>query len=104
MDKDYRIIISMMSCTIHFYFTLKQYNDTIIIINNAVELSHKYCCYDYLGNLWLMLANIYEILNEEEKAKEYYNKSNTFFKLFNETVTYEQSLKHQMEIYENINC
>lgn len=104
MDKDYRIIISMMICTIHFYFTLKQYNDTIIIINNAVELSHKYCCYDYLGNLWLMLANIYEILKEEEKAKEYYNKSNTFFKLFNETVTYEQSLKHQMEIYENINC
>ena len=104
MDKDYRIIISLMICTIHFYFTLQQYDDTIIIINNAVELSHKYRCYDYLGNLWLMLANIYEILKNVEKSKEYYNLSNTFFNLFKENETYEQSLKHQLEIYENINC
>ena len=80
-----------------------QYEDTITIINNAIYLSQKYCCYDYLGNLWLMLANIYEILKEDSKAKEYYEKSNTFFSLFNEQVTYAQSLKHQMEIYQSIN-
>jgi DNA-binding XRE family transcriptional regulator len=104
MDKDYRLIISLMISTIHFYFTLKQYNDTITIINNAIYLSQKYCCYDYLGNLWLMLANIYEILNDNEKSKEYYDKSNTFFKLFNEAETLAESIKHQNEIYENINC
>lgn len=103
-DKDYRLIISLMLCTVHFYFTLQQYNDTITIINNAVELSHKYCCYDYLGNLWMILANIYEIQGNQEKAKEYYNKSNTFFKLFNEDKLYEGSLKHQQEIYQNVDC
>lgn len=104
MDKDYRIIISLMISTIHFYFTLKQYKDTVTIIKNAIDLSHKYCCYDNLGNLWLMLANIYEILNDSNKAKEYYEKSNTFFKLFQEEQTYNQSLKHQKEIYESINA
>ena len=104
MEKDYRIIISLMICTVHFYFTLKQYEDTITIINNATYLSKKYSCYDYLGNLWLVLANIYEILHNDEKAKEYYDKSNTFFKLFNEDKIYEQSLQHQLEIFENANC
>jgi len=102
MDKEYRLIISLMICTIHFYFTLKQYDDTIIIINNAISLSQKYCCYDYLGNLWLMIANIYEILHNEEKSKEFYAKSNTFFSLFKEDKTYEESLKHQFEIQENV--
>ena len=103
-EKEYRVIISLLICTIHFYFTLKLYSDTITIINNAIDLSHKFCCYDCLGSLWLMLANIYEILKDEEKAKEYYGKSNTFFELFNEKIIYDQSLKHQMEIYENSNC
>ena len=98
MDKDYRIIISLMLSTVHYYFTLKQYNETITIINNAIELSNKYSCYDYLGNLWLILANIYEILNEKEKSKEFYDKSNSFFKLFDEDKIFEQSLKHQLEI------
>ena len=51
-----------------------------------------------------MLANIYEILEDHEKAKEFYNKSNTFFALFDEKIISEQSLKHQIEIYENTNC
>jgi len=104
MDKEYRIIISLMICSIDFYFTLKLYKDTIIIINNAIELSNKYCCYDYLGNLWLVLAHIYEILDEKEKSKEYYDKSNTFFKLFNEDILYQISIEHQSEIHENIKC
>lgn len=102
-DKEYRLIIGLMLSTIHFYFTLKQYEDTKIIINNAEYLSQKYCCYDYLGNLWLVLANIYEILGDTEKSKEYYNKSNTFFDLFNEKQVYLQSIEHQKEIFEVIN-
>lgn len=104
MDKDYRIFISLLLNTAHYYFALKLYQDTIIIINNAIELSNKYSCYDCLGNLWLLLANIYEILGDSEKMKEYYDKSNTFFKLFNETITLHQSLEHQNEIYNTINC
>ena len=103
-DRDYRMIISLLECTIHFYFTLKLYNDTIIIINNAIELSQKYCCYDHLGSLWMILANIYEILGDDKSAKEFYTKSNTFFKLFNEDKLYFGSLEHQKEIYENIDC
>ena len=41
---------------------------------------------------------------DDKKAMEYYNKSNTFFKLFNEEETYNQSMKHQKEIYGNINA
>ena len=104
MDKDYRILISLIMNTVHYYFALKQYNDTIIIINNAIELSNKYSCYDYLGNLWLILANIYEILGDKEKMKEYFDKSNTFFSLFKEDELLQQSLEHQMEIYNNVNC
>lgn len=103
-DKDYRLIISLILCTAHFYFTIKQYNDTITIINNAVELSMKYSCYDYLGNLWMLLANIYEILGNLALSKEYYNKSNVFFKLFNEKELYDGSIKHQKEIFENVDC
>ena len=69
MDKDYRIIISLMQCTVHYYFTLNQHKDAITIINNAIELSQKYRCYDYLGILWATLANCYSILNMKDKAK-----------------------------------
>lgn len=103
-DKDYRLIISLLLCTIHFYFTLKMYDDTITIINNAIELSYKYTCYDYLGNLWAVMGNCYSVLKDEEKAKEYFNKSNTFFKLVNESEIYNQSMKYQKEIFENIEC
>lgn len=104
MDKDYRIFISLLLNTAHYYFSLKLYEDTIIIINNAIELSNKYTCYDCLGTLWLTLANIYEILGNTEKMKEYYDKSNSFFKLFNETNTLHQSLEHQSSIYNSLNC
>lgn len=104
MDKDYRIIISLMLNTIHYYFSLKLYKDTIIIVNNAIELSNRYSCYDCLGHLWLTLANLYEILGDEDKTKEYYEKSNTFFRLFKEDKALQQSLEHQMEIYQNANC
>ena len=104
MDKDYRIIISLMLNTIHYYFSLKLYKDTITIVNNAIELSNRYSCYDCLGHLWLTLANVYEILGDKDKTLEYYDKSNTFFKLFNEDKALEQSLQHQIEIFQNINC
>ena len=104
MDKDYRIFISLLLNTVHYYFSLKMYQDTIIIINNAIELSHKYSCYDCLGHLWLTLANIYEILGDEQKMKIYYEKSNTFFNLFEESKTLHKSLEHQNDIYNTINC
>ncbi len=104
MDKDYRIIISLMVSTIHFYFTLKNYDDCVTIINNAIELSHRYCCYDYLGNLWVMLANIYEILEEVEKSKYFYKKATTFFNLFEETIMESEIIKHQLDIYQNVDC
>lgn len=102
MDKDYRTIISLILNTIHYYFTLKLYKDTITIINNAIELSNRYSCYDCFGHLWLNLADIYQILGDKEKMLEYYEKSNTFFKLFDEHKALDQSLKHQLEIYQNI--
>lgn len=102
MDKDYRIIISLIQNTIHYYFALKMYEDTITIINNAIELSNKYACYDCLGHLWLTLACIYEILKDSDKSRAYFEKSNTFFKLFNENEALNLSLQHQMEIYQNI--
>lgn len=102
IDKDYRLIISLMICTIQFYFTLNMHKDTMIIINNAIEISHKYCCYDHLGNLWAVLANCYSILKDTDKAKEYFEKSNTFFKLFKENEIYNQSIKYQQEFFENM--
>ena len=103
MDKDFRIIISIILNTAHFYFTLNMYEDTITIINNAIELSHKYSCYDYIGNLWLVLGNCYSVLKDNEKAKEYFEKSNTYFKLLNQSEIYNQSMLYQKEIFENIN-
>ena len=102
VDKDYRLIITLMTSTIHFFFTLKQYDDTIIVVNNAIDLSHKYSCYDCLGNLWLMLANIYEILGEKDKSLEFYSKANTFFTLFDESKIYDETQKHLKEVYENL--
>lgn len=102
MYKDYRMIISLMLNTVHYYFTLKLYEDTITIINNAIELSNKYSCYDCLGHLWLTLGNIYEILGNKDMMTEYYDKSNTFFKLFSEDLSLKQSLEHQMKITSNI--
>lgn len=101
-DKDYRIIIALLLNTAHFYSTLNMHNDTLIILNNAIEVSNKYCCYDYLGNLWMVMANCYNILGDIEKAKEYFHKSNVFFKLFNENEVYNQSIKYQIENLENI--
>jgi len=103
MDKNYRIIISLMQNTVHYYLSLMLYDDTITIINNAIELSNKYSCYDCLGHLWSTLATVYEILGNKEKAMEYFEKSNTFFKLFKEDKFLEQSLQHQLEIFQNIN-
>ena len=102
MDKDYNIIIPLMISTIHFYFTLKLYDDTITIINNAIELSHTHCFYSYLGNLWMMLGNIYEILHDEKKSKEYYAKAKTFFNLFGESKLSELLFNHELQIYENL--
>lgn len=102
IERDYRLIISLMICTVQFYFTLNMYRDTMIIINNAIEVSNKYRCYDYLGNLWAVMANCYSILQNKEKAKEYFDKSNMFFKLFNENEIYNQSLQYQMNFFENI--
>lgn len=103
MDKDYNIIIPLMISTIHFYSTLKLYDDTVIIINNAIELANKHCCYSYLGNLWMMLGNIYEIQMDKKKSKEYYDKAKVFFNLFNEDKLSEVLFDHQVQLYENLN-
>lgn len=102
MDRDYTIIIPLMISTAHFYSTLKLYDDTVIIINNAIELSQKHCCYNFLGNLWMMLGNIYEIQNDLSKSKEYYNKAKVFFNLFNEEKLSEVLFDHQIQMYENL--
>lgn len=104
INKDYRLIISLILNTSHFYFTLKLYDDTITIINNAIELSHKYCCYDYMGNLWLILASIYDILGDKDKAKEFYDRSNKFFYLFSEKNLHDISSSLLIEVIKNINC
>lgn len=102
MDRDYNIIIPLMISTIDFYFTLNLYDDTLIIINNAIELSHTHCCYSYLGNLWMMLGCIYEIQHNEKKSKEYYAKAKTFFNLFGEDKLSELLFNHELQKYENL--